>query len=181
MHSLIYLCLLVLLPVTSVALDNDRSQPISIEADSLKLDQNTGTSIYEGQVVVQQGSLKLTGQRLVIRTDNETPSALRLSGTPRQRATLEQLLDNQQLLQAQAVTIDYADNEVLLLQDAELYRGQDVVRSQRIRYLLEQNQVIAGRSSASDLEGSLTEDAVKNKPTQERVKIILTPTQASPQ
>ena len=46
------------------ALSTDRDQPIEIEADFAELDDSRGVTMYKGNVIVTQGSLKLTGESL---------------------------------------------------------------------------------------------------------------------
>ena len=47
-------------------LDSDREQPIQITADSAIRDEIAGETRYEGNVVLTQGSLKITADRLSI-------------------------------------------------------------------------------------------------------------------
>ncbi len=47
---------LVLAAPTAAALPEDRNQPIHLEASRGQLDQKTGVSVYEGNVVITQGS-----------------------------------------------------------------------------------------------------------------------------
>ena len=53
--------LLLLAPLPGLGLDSDRDEPIHIEADRAMLDEKEGTSIYEGNVQLRQGSLRLQG------------------------------------------------------------------------------------------------------------------------
>ena len=46
--------LLVLVPAMAQALSSDRRQPITIEADRATLNEKDGSSIYEGNVHLQQ-------------------------------------------------------------------------------------------------------------------------------
>ncbi len=46
------------------ALDSDRNQPIEVTADQFHGDEVKQTAVYSGNVVVTQGSMRLTGARL---------------------------------------------------------------------------------------------------------------------
>ena len=48
------------------ALSTDRDQDIEIEADSLESDDTKGLAIYKGDVVIVQGTLKITGDHVTI-------------------------------------------------------------------------------------------------------------------
>ncbi|MDL2424869.1 lipopolysaccharide transport periplasmic protein LptA, partial [Pseudomonas sp. BAgro211] len=48
------------------ALPTDREQPIRVQADSAELDDKQGVAVYRGDVVVTQGSMKLTGNTVTL-------------------------------------------------------------------------------------------------------------------
>ena len=48
----------------------DQGQPIFLESDSAKWDETSQKSTYRGNVKVTQGSMKLTGDILVVTTKN---------------------------------------------------------------------------------------------------------------
>ena len=54
----------------ALALPSDREQPIRVQADSAELDDKQGVAVYRGDVVVTQGSTKLTGNTVYFVTQN---------------------------------------------------------------------------------------------------------------
>src|SRR5690606_11186965 len=48
------------------ALPTDRDQPIHVQADSAELDDRQGKAIYRGDVVITQGTLKITGNTVTV-------------------------------------------------------------------------------------------------------------------
>ena len=48
------------------ALPSDRDQPIRIQADSAELDDRQGVAVYRGDVIITQGTLKITGDTVTI-------------------------------------------------------------------------------------------------------------------
>jgi len=48
------------------ALDSDRKQPIEITADSVELNEGEGYSIYSGNVIITQGTMKINASRVKI-------------------------------------------------------------------------------------------------------------------
>ncbi len=141
--------LLVLLPCQLWALATDRDQPVEIEADELEVREQEGISIYQGNVKLVQGSLKISADRVVIHF-NETNelTLLEMSGTP---ATLRQLDDNQQEIWGEAKKIDYFQYESLLeLRDsARLNQAGDMIESDVIRINTKNSRLQAG-SMGSD-------------------------------
>lgn len=59
-------CLLLSTPA-ALALESDNSQPATIEADEVEFDFRNGTRTYKGDVVVVQGTLRITGDKLVVK------------------------------------------------------------------------------------------------------------------
>lgn len=48
------------------ALPDDRNQPIRIQADDAQLDDKNGVATYKGDVIITQGSMKVTGNTVTI-------------------------------------------------------------------------------------------------------------------
>ena len=49
----------------------DRSKPINLEADTATVDDVKKVSIYEGNVILTQGTLQIRGNKLVVTEDAE--------------------------------------------------------------------------------------------------------------
>jgi lipopolysaccharide export system protein LptA len=49
----------------------DREKPVNVEADKLTVDDNRQVSIFEGRVVVTQGTMQIRGDRVVVRQDGD--------------------------------------------------------------------------------------------------------------
>ena len=73
--------------VDLVALDSDRDQPIQIEADIAVRDESAGETRYEGNVILTQGSLRITADRISIKHDSAAADKIVAIGQP---ATLVQ-------------------------------------------------------------------------------------------
>lgn len=50
------------------ALEADRDQPISIQADTAMIDEHQGRSVYEGNVIITQGTLEVIADEVEIHT-----------------------------------------------------------------------------------------------------------------
>ena len=53
------LCVLLCYPLVGLTLSTDRNQPIDIQADKLDINDKQHISIYQGHVVMRQGSLHI--------------------------------------------------------------------------------------------------------------------------
>lgn len=67
MKQLLTTALTLTLSASVFALQTDSAQPIAVHADKFNGDEVKQTAIYSGDVVVDQGSIRLTGDRLTLR------------------------------------------------------------------------------------------------------------------
>jgi lipopolysaccharide export system protein LptA len=119
----------------AAALKEDTSQPILIEADEVEVLEAQSTSIYVGNVQVDQGSMRLLGDHVTVHhRDDRRPRLIIALGSP---ASFKQLLDDDEgEVQAFAKRMEYdADkDELTLIEDALLIQGEDRVAGARIVY-----------------------------------------------
>ena len=108
----------------ALAFKSDKQQPINIQADHADFsadpkNNNNGTGIYTGHVVITQGSIMLTADRAVVHVvDNELDTA-DINGNP---ATFQQQPDNGGIIHGYAREITYSasKNQIDLITDARL-------------------------------------------------------------
>lgn len=74
----------------TVGLSSDPDQPIEVEADSAELDDKERIAVYQGNVVVIQGSIRLTGMDydtkrsiLTLQSSGKIPSSEKPSAAER--------------------------------------------------------------------------------------------------
>jgi len=148
------------------ALSTDKDKPIEVEADTAELDDVKNVSVYTGHVVLTQGSIRMTGDKMTVyNTENNELDTLIMEGQP---ATYRQLPDNSNVYdEAQALTIKYFDlkNVVILVGKAEVKQEGFFMKGDRIDYDTQLSQVKA-QSAAKKGEGPEAEK-------QDRVKVIL--------
>ena len=158
--------LLLLLPVTGSGLASDRNQPINIEADRATLNEQTGNSVYEGNVQLQQGTLVLQGSKMTVQLIDNTIDTLVLTGDP---ATYRQRPDGKESDQrAEAGRIEYyaKEDRIILLENARVWQTDDEeLRSDRIVFDLKSNTVNAGSNKPGDrVHITLQPGSKQNKP-----------------
>ncbi len=138
-----WLLALVLLPTLAAALPEDRSRPINLEASRGQIDQKSGVSVYEGSVVISQGSMKLTADTATIHVKDGGFQRMEATGKPvnlRYRPTA----DKPEILgTSQRVEYDVAASKVTMSGNARLTQGQDVFTGERIEYDLKSDVVRA--------------------------------------
>ena len=157
--------LLSLLPVTGFGLTSDSSQPINIEADRATLNEETGNSVYEGNVSLQQGTLVLQGSKMTVQLDGNSIETLVLTGDP---ATYRQRPDGKESdRHAEAERIEFyaKEDRVILLEKARVWQsGDNELRSDRIVFDLKSNTVNAGSNKPGDRVRITLPGSQQNKP-----------------
>ena len=126
----------ILLPQLVLALPSDREKPIEIEADSADLDNGKGVSVYRGDVVMTQGTTRITGDKITIYSTEKEVRRVVATGN-NTRAYYEELQDKEQgLLQAWGYTIDYQleKDQIELIRDGELKNQGDIFKGEKINY-----------------------------------------------
>lgn len=138
------------LPSPLLALSTDRNQPIEIEANSLEVRDAENISIYSGNVRLNQGSLVLRSEQLVIHFNDKNELILmELTGSP---ATFRQLNKEQQEMTGQADRLEYreAESTLILLGNARLSHRGDTIESNTIRINTDDESIQAGGSNSED-------------------------------
>jgi lipopolysaccharide export system protein LptA len=155
----VLLALLAGYPPSALARAEDRQQPIEVEADSVEFDEGRNQSIYRGNVILVQGSLRLEAERVTVQHRDRQPALIIAEGQP---VKFQQQTDEENsLIRGRAQRAEYAvdSEEVVLIGDALLTQGNDSFRSDRIVY----DRVAARIKAGAAAQGS------------ERVRITITP------
>ena len=154
------------------ALSADKDQPIEIEADSADLDDEKGITIYRGNVVTTQGSVRMTGDIMTVHFTDDELDTLIIEGRP---ATYRQLPDGSEVYdEAEALRMEYYElKSLVILIDKASFKQEGLSFSgNRIEYDTEHSKVKA-RDSIKQKSG--TSASGSSGTSGERVKIILKP------
>ena len=138
------------------ALPSDSNQPINVKADSAEMDDKRGVAIYRGDVVITQGTLKITGDTVTITLDNNGDIDVFTSqGKPAYYE--QQPAANKQIVQAYGLTIQYfANNEnIIIIDQAKVIQQGNTFRGEKIIYDTRREIVTAGRAK----QGTVTTPA----------------------
>jgi lipopolysaccharide export system protein LptA len=142
--------LLVLLSGYAAALPGDTEQPIHITTDEALRDEKTGRTVYQGNVELVQGTIKITADRITFyRLENEAERIV-AEGSP---ARMQQRPEpDSPLMRAHGDTIEYfrSEERVQLRENAQVEQDGSTVRGDLIDYLINQQLVKAAAESGTD-------------------------------
>src|SRR5690606_34653943 len=126
------LAVALLLPLPAPGADRD--QPVTLEADRVTIDDARQLAVFEGNVVLRQGTLQIRGSRMEVRQDKAGFSRGTTWGKPayfrQQREGTGEIIEGW----AQRIEYDSRGEVMQMFDDARLKRGQDEVRGNYISY-----------------------------------------------
>lgn len=119
------------------ALNSDADKPINIRARSVEANQKTGVSVYGGDVVMTQGSLRIEADRMEVTLRDGQTDLIRAWGKP---ARLVSRTDAGENVRADAARIEYHGKErrVDLYEQVVFRRDADVFNGAVVHYALDE-------------------------------------------
>lgn len=140
------LAALALLSGPAVAERADRNQPVNIEADHLTVDDRNKVQIFDGNVVLTQGTLTIKGDKLVVTQDAAgfqtgiaTGSSKRLASFRQKREGRDEYVEGE----AERIEYDSRSEKAKLFNQAKVTSGGDMVRGPYIEYdAMSENYVV---------------------------------------
>jgi len=112
----------------------DRDQPVNIEADRVEVDDKKQEAVFEGNVVLTQGTLMLKADRIVV---NQSESGFQSGVAYGKPAYFRQKREGfDDYIEGEAQRVEYygEQEKIELFDNAMLRRGGDVVRGNYISY-----------------------------------------------
>ncbi len=167
LRGIIFLCASLLFTTSAWALSTDKDRPIEIEADNADLDNEKGVTIYRGNVVLIQGSVRMTGDIMTVYFKDDELDTLIMEGKP---ARYKQLPDDSKIYdEAEAMRMEYYElkNLVILIDKASFKQEGLSFSGNRIEYDMEHSKV--------KTRGNVKQGGSGTSSSGERVKIILRP------
>lgn len=152
-------------------------EEITISADYMQLNIETGNSVFTGNVEISQGKLTLTGDKVALKRkrlkNGETEiDKLTITGRP---ARYSHITNKGKTINAESEKMVYTASigKLVMTTNARLTQPENQVSSEKIVYDTIKQIVIAGAKKPADapVNDSTTDEV---KPNQ-RVKITLTP------
>lgn len=136
LHPAIAVAVVFVIGAPALAAKRDAEQPINIRARSVDANEKTGVSIYRGNVVLTQGTLRLDADRLEVHNRNGRVELVRAWGEP---ARLQARTERGEELRGRAARVVYRANEarIDLYGSAELNRNDDIFRGDVVHYAID--------------------------------------------
>ena len=135
------------------ALPNDNEQPIRIQANEAQLDDKQGVATYKGDVIITQGSMKITGNTVTI--TRNAAGEIDVVTSVGNLAYFEQLQkeSDPKPVQAYAVTIQYhaPQNRIVLIDRAKVINDGNTTEGENIVYDTVKQVANAGRANGSSV------------------------------
>lgn len=132
----------------------DRDKPINLEADTVTLDDIKKLSIYQGNVILSQGTLMLRADRVQVTQNAEGLDKISASGRP---VTFRQKAEGRdEYIEGFANRLEYngVSSQLELIGQARLRRGSDELRGEQISYNAEtQFYKVSGQPDAQTPAG----------------------------
>ncbi|MBO1922967.1 lipopolysaccharide transport periplasmic protein LptA [Thiomicrorhabdus sp. 6S3-12] len=156
------LCLFTLAPLHAEERPSESQEPIKISADRLMVNEKQGVSRYQGNVLVNQGSLQLQGEQIEIVHPGNQLKKIEILGKPARFQRMD--ISTQSLTRGEADKIIYqAEKDILTF-----------IGNARV----EENgkHQISGSKLVYDLQKQ-TLQAQSDSQKQNRVEVILVPEQ----
>ncbi len=135
-RSLFILCLSCILSL-GYALDSDQQKPLLISSDTADLNSQTGVGIYTGNVIIDQGTTHVSGDKVTSYSENNKINQIVVEGNKKKQARYESSLDpNKPPLIAIADIIKFfpEKNYAILLGHAYVQQGENSIAGEHLEY-----------------------------------------------
>ncbi|MEM0955325.1 MAG: lipopolysaccharide transport periplasmic protein LptA [Pseudomonadota bacterium] len=157
--TLLSLCLAAF-TLPGKALEGDTEQPIHITTDEALRDEKTGLTVYQGNVELIQGTIRITADKITFYSDTTEADRIVAEGDP---ARMQQQPEpDAELMHARGLVIEYfrSEERIEVRQNAEVEQDGSTVRGDKIDYFINEQLVKA--------------EADTNN-TDSRVKVVIPP------
>lgn len=152
--SLIFWCL------NLNALPDDRKSPIKVVSDRAEQNEKDGTAIYQGSVIVRQGSIIIHADKVTIVTDIEDGDSIVCEGNPAKYQQIINTADGLVLASANTIRYFLKKERIGLIQDASLEQNGTTITGDKIDYDLK-SEIVKASSSEN---------------TKQRIEMVISPT-----
>jgi len=131
---LLLVALIAGLSLPAMAEKADRDKPVHLEADNVTLDDIRKVSVFDGNVLLIQGTLMLRADRLEAKQNDDGLQAVTASGRPvsfrQKREGVDEYIEGF----ANQIEYDNVQSMLRLIGDARLRKGGDEIRGAQITY-----------------------------------------------
>ena len=161
---------LLLIPFSALAEKADRDKPINLESDTVTVDDAKRVSVYEGNVVLIQGTLNIRSDKMIVTEDAEGFQHGTAHGNPAYFRQKREGFDEYIEGWGKRIEYDNRTDKVELFTEARMKKNQDEVHGNFISY--------DGKTELFNVIGGGKEAATANNP-RGRVRTIMQPKKKS--
>jgi len=154
-------------------LASDRDKPAIVEADEVEMDFNTGQRVYKGNVIIEQGTLLIKGDKMIIKYKDDQMETATAWGNP---ATFKQRPDNKDedvLGKGRKIILNQIEDTLTLVTSASLKQGGDWANGEIIVYNMGTDKMTV-KSTGPGKKAKTDEPGKK-----QRARIIIMPSKDS--
>jgi lipopolysaccharide export system protein LptA len=127
-----------------LCLSSDRNESITIVSDTAERDEQKGTTTYSGAVVMQQGSMRIEAEKVVIFDNKNKVIKIVANGNPARYQQKPNADDGLVVANAARLEYDIAQETLHLIDGASLTQEGTSLSGNRIDYDVKQSVVKAG-------------------------------------
>lgn len=161
-HIIALMLLLPLAPTSLHALPSDREQPIHIQSDTAERNEKKGTTVYRGDVQMDQGTLQIKADKVVIHSVDNQVNMIIATGKPARYHQKPEA--NKPAVKASGNTIEYlvSEEKLRLIKNASLIQNDGTTMTgERINY---------------DMKGAVVKAAGQSNSTRpKRIHMVIPP------
>lgn len=150
--GMLVVCCLLALPAW--AEQADRSKPVNIEADNVQMDDLHKTSLYQGDVILVQGTLTMRADKLSVKQDAGGFDLATAYGNPVYFRQKQDGSDEYLEGWANQIDMDNKKNTILLDGNARLKKGADDMHARTMLYNTVTQQFSAQRDTSANATGA---------------------------
>ncbi|NOQ68625.1 MAG: lipopolysaccharide transport periplasmic protein LptA [Gammaproteobacteria bacterium] len=157
----------------------DPVEKVVISADHMRLNIESGNSVYTGNVRISQGKLVLSGDKVTLEQDNNEIERIIVIGKP---ARYNHVTEKGETIKAESEHMVYnaSQNKLIMTINARLQQPEHQVSSQKIVYDTLKRIIIAGGKNETSSNKTTPETNADSKANDiskqsQRVNITLTP------
>lgn len=132
------------------ALESDKDQPINIDSNTATYDDKSQTSVYTGNVISVQGSMRVESDKLVVYFKDGEADKLVFTGNKTHFKQTAKTGDTSKDIIGEALTGEYYPKKhlIILIKDGVVLQGSGTYASDYIEYDTQTSIVKAGESAS---------------------------------
>lgn len=135
---------LACIAATAWGLTSDREQSITIHSDMAERNEAKGTTTYAGNVVMQQGSMRIDASKVVIYNDKNKVTRIVATGSPVRYQQKPNETDGLVVAEARRLEYNIRKETLHLIEQASLQQEGTSIAGDRIDYDVKESVVKAG-------------------------------------